>query len=166
MQDFLVLNKNIYIYVYIYIWVFEVPMVYTGTGVVSFVGSCSPTKKKWWEDFFGKVVGQPTVGPQDLSADSSCDGTKRLKRLKVPQHHDMAQVRKVLLTSCQYLESLAVPNCWKKSPNISDRYLKWRNHHLYKLYGYGLCKGKPTQENSLICFRKPSILGTNETFGD
>jgi len=23
------------------------------------------------------------------------------------------------------------------------RYLKWRNPHLYKLYGYGLCKGKP-----------------------
>jgi len=26
------------------------------------------------------------------------------------------------------------------SPNIF-RYLKWRNPHLYKLYGYGLCKG-------------------------
>ncbi len=24
------------------------------------------------------------------------------------------------------------------------RYLKWRNPHLYKLYGYGLCEGKPT----------------------
>ena len=24
------------------------------------------------------------------------------------------------------------------------RYLKWRNPHLYKLYGYGLCKEKPT----------------------
>ena len=24
------------------------------------------------------------------------------------------------------------------------RYLKWRNPHLYKQYGYGLCKGKPT----------------------
>ena len=23
------------------------------------------------------------------------------------------------------------------------RYQKWRNPHLYKLYGYGLCKGKP-----------------------
>ena len=28
------------------------------------------------------------------------------------------------------------------------RYLKWRNPHLYKLYGYGLCKGKPTPKNS------------------
>ena len=27
---------------------------------------------------------------------------------------------------------------------IHFRYLKWRNPHLYKLYGYGLCKGKPT----------------------
>ena len=24
------------------------------------------------------------------------------------------------------------------------RYLKWRNPHLYKQYGYGLCKGKST----------------------
>ena len=37
------------------------------------------------------------------------------------------------------------------------RYLKWRNPHLYKLYGYGLCKGVgPTPENSLLRFRKPS----------
>ena len=40
------------------------------------------------------------------------------------------------------------------------RYLKWRNPHLYKLYGYGLCKGVfPTAQNSLMRFRKPSILG-------
>ena len=25
------------------------------------------------------------------------------------------------------------------------RYLKWRYSNLYKLYGYGICKGKPTQ---------------------
>ncbi len=24
--------------------------------------------------------------------------------------------------------------------------VKWRNPHLYKLYGYGLCKGKPTRK--------------------
>ncbi len=29
------------------------------------------------------------------------------------------------------------------------RYLKWRNPHLYKLYGYGLCKGKPTPKIAL-----------------
>ena len=28
------------------------------------------------------------------------------------------------------------------------RYLKWRNPHLHKLYGYGLCKGKPAPPNS------------------
>ena len=35
------------------------------------------------------------------------------------------------------------------SPNISERYLKWRNsENLYKLYGYGLCKGVfPTPKN-------------------
>ena len=30
------------------------------------------------------------------------------------------------------------------------RYLKWRNPHLYKLYGYGLCKGKPTPKIALL----------------
>ena len=25
-------------------------------------------------------------------------------------------------------------------------YLKWRNPHPYKQYGYGLCKGKPTSK--------------------
>ena len=29
------------------------------------------------------------------------------------------------------------------------RYLKWRNPHLCKLYGYGLCKGKPTPKIAL-----------------
>ena len=29
------------------------------------------------------------------------------------------------------------------------RYLKWRNPDLYKLYGYGLCKGKPTPKTAL-----------------
>ena len=29
------------------------------------------------------------------------------------------------------------------------RYLKWRNPHVYKLYGYGLCKGKPTLKTAL-----------------
>ena len=32
------------------------------------------------------------------------------------------------------------------------RYLKWRNPHLFKLYGYGLCKGNPiskTAENKV-----------------
>ncbi len=41
------------------------------------------------------------------------------------------------------------------------KYLKWRNPHLYKLYGYGLYKGNPTPkiaENKVIW--KPSILGT------
>ena len=41
------------------------------------------------------------------------------------------------------------------------RYLKWRNPHLYKLYGYGLCKGfHPPPKQPKIRFRKPSILGT------
>ena len=31
------------------------------------------------------------------------------------------------------------------------RYLKWRNPHLCKLYGYGLCKGSfPTPQNSRL----------------
>ena len=44
------------------------------------------------------------------------------------------------------------------------RYLKWRNPHLYKLYGYGLCKGSsPPPKNSRPWrFSKPSILGTEE----
>ena len=28
------------------------------------------------------------------------------------------------------------------------RYLKWRNPHLYKLYGYSLCKGNPTPKTA------------------
>ena len=41
------------------------------------------------------------------------------------------------------------------------RYLKWRNPHLYKLYGYGLCKGvHPSPKWPAMRFRKPSILGT------
>ena len=43
-------------------------------------------------------------------------------------------------------------------------YLKWRNAYLQKLYGYGLCKGKSTLQNSLkvqnpSIFRYLKILG-------
>ena len=47
------------------------------------------------------------------------------------------------------------------------RYLKWRNPHLCKLYGYGLCKGNPShQKQPEIRFRKPSIFGSLVTFGE
>ncbi len=37
------------------------------------------------------------------------------------------------------------------------KYQKWRNPHLYKLYGYGVCKGSfPIPQNS----RKFQVLGT------
>ena len=39
------------------------------------------------------------------------------------------------------------------------RYIKWRNPHLYMLYGYGLCKWKPTPKNSLTRY-STSTLGT------
>ncbi len=46
------------------------------------------------------------------------------------------------------MESFLVANLFgnKFWTNVTKhfRYLKWRNPHLYKLYGYGLCKGKPT----------------------
>ena len=43
-------------------------------------------------------------------------------------------------------------------------YLKWRNPHLYKLYGYGLCKGKPIPKMALwgsgfLHFRYLKLLG-------
>ena len=44
-----------------------------------------------------------------------------------------------------------------QSPNISGTYNG--GTHLFKLYGYGLCKRKPTPQNSLTRFRKPSNLG-------
>ena len=45
------------------------------------------------------------------------------------------------------------------SPKISNGTQNGGMKHLYKLYGYGLCKGKPTPQNSLIrC--SASILGT------
>ena len=41
------------------------------------------------------------------------------------------------------------------------RYLKWRNPHLYKLYGYGLCKGSfPTPKIAIIKVQATSTLGT------
>ncbi len=49
------------------------------------------------------------------------------------------------------------------SPVTKDfRYLEWRNPHLYKLYGYGLCKGKPSPKIAFkkILFRKHCIFGT------
>ena len=36
---------------------------------------------------------------------------------------------------------------WRTHQTYQVLYLNWRNPHLYKLYGYGLCKGKhPTQK--------------------
>ena len=39
------------------------------------------------------------------------------------------------------------------------RYLKWRYENLFKLYGYGLCKGKPIPKMALSGYNT-SILGT------
>ena len=49
-----------------------------------------------------------------------------------------------------------------------ERYLKWRNPHLYKVYGYGLCKGKPTPKIAVnkaqetLHFRYLKCLVTSE----
>ena len=48
--------------------------------------------------------------------------TEEIESTSTPRHGPGQ--KGVFFTSCQYLESLAVPNCWKKSPNISDRYPK------------------------------------------
>ena len=56
------------------------------------------------------------------------------------------------------------------SPHFWERYLKWRNPHLYKLYDirlYGYTGSFPTlkiAENKVT--RKPSILGTTEILGE
>ena len=47
------------------------------------------------------------------------------------------------------------------------RYLKWRYENLYKQYGYGLCKGKPTSKiaehkaQETLHFRYLKCLGKN-----
>ena len=50
---------------------------------------------------------------------------------------------------------------------LKNMYLKLRNLHIYKLYGYGLwVRETPSPKQPKIRYRKPSIFGTNEAFGD
>ena len=44
----------------------------------------------------------------------------------------------VMATFCRHRFAMQI-----LGPTRLFRYLKWRNPHLYKLYGSGLCKGKP-----------------------
>ena len=46
-----------------------------------------------------------------------------------------------------------------RQDNVSQRQ-NWRNPHLYKLYGYGLCMGKPTPKIAENKVQDSSILGT------
>ena len=61
---------------------------------------------------------------------------------------------------------IAMNTAWNHvvSPNISLVPKMEESENLYKLYGYGLCKGeKPTHPQNSLKFQviwKPSILGT------
>ena len=56
---------------------------------------------------------------------------------------------------------------WEDSHQTFRWYLNGGTVHLYKLYGYGLCKGIPIPNTAGYKeTRKPSILGTNEMFGE
>ena len=46
------------------------------------------------------------------------------------------------------------------------RYLKWRNPHLYKLYGYGISKGSFPPKEPEIRFRETFHFGGPETFNE
>ena len=102
------------------------------------------------------LLGDILKQPPDLRTGFSCPEEKKNRSWIAPQ----SSMRGKRRTPPDVL-SLQTSSLQAKITKHFVRYLKWRNPHLSKLYGYGLCKDKThPQKSRSVAFLVP------ETFGD